>query len=136
MDILTIKAARENLGKVFSFVNQHLETAGCSRKLVRKVDLAVEEIFINIASYAYAPDTGNVTISCTLQEAPLQITLVFEDTGKPYNPLIRESPDVTLPAKERGIGGLGVFLVKKVMDTVSYCFQDGKNILTITKSLQ
>lgn len=136
MDVLTIEAVIENLGKVFSFVNRQLETADCSRKLIRQIDLSVEEIYINIASYAYSPGTGNVTICCTLQEAPPQITLVFQDAGKPYNPLTREDPNVALPAKEREIGGLGVFLVKKVMDTASYCFQDGKNVLTITKRLQ
>lgn len=135
MNVLTIEAVTENLNEVFSFVNRQMELAGCSRKLIRHVDLAVEEIFVNIASYAYSPNTGDVTLYCTLRKMPPQITLIFQDSGRPYNPLTREIPDITLPAKERKIGGLGVFLVKRVMDTVSYCFQEGKNILTITKDL-
>ena len=85
--------------------------------------------------YAYTPDVGNVTIKCEIQEEPQQITITFIDGGLPYNPLEKPDPDITIPIRERQIGGYGIFLVKKNMDGVFYQYQDGKNMLTIKKNL-
>ena len=95
----------------------------------------MEEIFINIASYAYRPGEGPVTIRVSVEEDPIRVTLTFIDNGKPFDPLAREEADVTLPAEKRRIGGLGIFLVKKTMDSVTYEYKDGQNILTVVKNV-
>ena len=133
---LTVDATVENLDTVTDFVNGQLEQAGCSPKVIMQTDLAVEEIYVNIAHYAYHPKTGKATIRCAVGGDPLQVVIEFVDEGKPYNPLEKEKPDVTVSAKERQIGGLGVFLAQKMMDDISYEFQNGKNILTICKKFK
>ena len=132
---IELEAVGENLDKVMTFVDEHLEEAGCPMKAQMQIDLAVEEIFINIANYAYRPDKGNATIRVEVSEGPLQVTLTFVDRGVPYDPLARQDPDVSLPAEQREIGGLGIFLVKQTMDDVTYEYKDGQNILTLKKSL-
>jgi anti-sigma regulatory factor (Ser/Thr protein kinase) len=97
--------------------------------------MAVEEVFINIASYAYAPGEGTVRVNVKVTEDPDKVVITFTDRGIPYDPLKMESPNVNLPADQRQVGGLGVFLVKNTMDDVAYEFKDGQNILTITKNL-
>ena len=98
-----------------------------------QVEIAVEEIFVNVAHYAYAPNTGSVTVGVKISDDPRFATITFKDGGKPYNPLAKPDPDVTLPADEREIGGLGIFMTKKVMDELSYEYTDGKNVLTLKK---
>ena len=132
---LDIEAVRENLSEVLAFVDKRLEDADCPMKAQMQIDLAVEEIFINIASYAYAPDKGRAKIRAEVSGNPITVTLTFIDHGIPYDPLAKADPDVTLSAEERGIGGLGIFMVKKTMDDVSYEYKDGSNILTLKKSL-
>ena len=117
---LTVDATVENLDTVTDFVNRQLEQAGCSPKVIMQTDLAVEEIYVNIAHYAYHPKTGKATIRCTVGGSPLQVVIGFVDGGKPYNPLEKEKPDVTASAKERQIGGLGIFLAQKMIDDISY----------------
>ena len=78
---------------------------------------------------------GPVRVCMTTQEEPRSVTIRFMDRGKPFNPLAKEDPDLTLSAEERSIGGLGIFLTKKFMDSVEYEFKDGMNCLTITKTL-
>jgi anti-sigma regulatory factor (Ser/Thr protein kinase) len=95
--------------------------------------VAAEEIFVNVASYAYTSGIGSVAIEVNFEEKPKAVAIRFIDSGIPYNPLEKEDPDVTLPAEKRGIGGLGVFMVKKSMDEVTYEYKDGKNHLTIRK---
>ena len=104
-------------------------------KLLMQTQLAVEEIFVNIAHYAYKDKTGEVNVLCELDKEKNLFTIIFEDTGIPFDPLKREDPDVTATAEERNIGGLGIFLTKKLMDEVSYENKDGKNILTLMKKL-
>ena len=133
MEELNLPALRENLGQVMGFVEEHLEQAGCPAKTLLQVSMAVEEIFINIASYAYDPKVGPATIRVEVKEDPLCVIITFVDHGRPYDPLAREDPDVTLPAEQRQVGGLGIFLVKKTMDDIRYEYKDGSNILTITK---
>lgn len=132
---IEIKALTENLQEVISFVDGHLEDMGASMKAQMQIDIAVEELFVNIAHYAYAPDAGEAVISVAKDKEKNQISITFADSGKPYNPLEKPDPDVTLSAEERSIGGLGIFMVKKSMDDMRYEYKDGQNILTITKRL-
>ena len=100
-----------------------------------QVELAVEEIFVNIANYAYHPELGEAEVDVDAGGDPPTVTIRFLDHGKPFNPLEREDVDVTAAAESRSIGGLGILLVKKSMDDVEYSYEDGKNILTIRKKL-
>lgn len=134
-DELDIEALEENLGTVQAFVDERLEKVGCSMKAQMQIDLAVEEVFVNIAKYAYHPDTGRAKVRVEVSDDPVQVRITFLDHGKPYDPLAKEDPDVTLPADARPVGGLGIFMVKQSMDDVSYEYKDGTNILTLTKSL-
>ena len=136
MDKMTIEAKVDNLNEVLAFVDEKLEENDCPMKVQMQIDVAVEEIFVNIASYAYNPEIGPATISCEVSEDPLEVTISFMDSGVPYDPLAKEDPDVTLSAEERQIGGLGIYMVKKSMDNVSYEYKDGQNIFTIKKSLE
>ena len=131
---ITIAATLNNLDTVLSFVEQEMEAAGCSPKLMSKINMAVEEIFVNIAHYAYEPAEGSVYIRCDAENSPCRGTVVFADMGKPFNPLARADPDVGLDAERREIGGLGILMVKKLMDCVQYEYRDGQNILTLRKS--
>ncbi len=134
-DDLEIEASAENLAEVQSFVERRLEAADCSPRALMQLGLAIEEVFINIASYAYAPGTGNATIRVEIDRAAKLATITFIDSGVPYNPLKKRDPDITLSASERQIGGLGVFLTKKLTDDVRYDRRDGKNILMLIKHL-
>ncbi len=135
MNELIVEALEEKLPEVLAFVDRHLERVDCPMKAQMEIDVAVEEIFVNIASYAYAPGTGDAGIRVETSEDPAAITIIFSDRGVPYDPLKREDPDVTLSAEERDIGGLGIFMTKKFMDKLEYEFKDGQNILTLTKLL-
>ena len=132
---LTIEAEVENLDNVLAFVDEELEKFDCPPKIQVQIDVAVEELFVNIAHYAYKPEKGNATIKVEVQESPLSVFITFVDNGVPYDPLAKPDPDVTLSAEEREVGGLGIFMVKKSMDDIKYEYKDGKNILTITKNL-
>ncbi len=135
MKRMTIKAAVENLNEVLAFVDEQLEAAECPMKTQMQIDVAVEEIFVNIAHYAYAPGSGNAVIGVRVDEETRTAVITFADNGIPYDPTAAEDPDVSLPAEERDIGGLGIFMVKKSMDTVRYEYKDGQNILTLTKKI-
>lgn len=130
---LKIAAAAENLDAVIAFVEEQMHLAGCPARIIAQVDMAVEEIFVNIASYAYQPGTGEAEISCTAAGEPPSVTVRFADSGRPYDPLRRADPDITLSAEERAVGGLGILMVKKLMDETAYEYVDGKNVLTIKK---
>ncbi len=135
MDVLKIEAALDNLDEVLAFVDQRLEENDCPMKVQTQIDIAVEEIFVNIASYAYSPEKGNAEIGVEVSDDPLEVTIRFADSGIPYDPLAKEDPDITLPAEERPIGGLGIYMVKKSMDNVEYEHKDGQNIFVIRKKL-
>ena len=135
MDVLKIEAALDNLDEVLAFVDQRLEENECPMKVQTQIDIAVEEIFVNIASYAYSPGKGNAEIGVEVSDDPLEVTIRFADSGIPYDPLAKEDPDITLPAEERPIGGLGIYMVKKSMDYVEYEHKDGQNIFIIRKKL-
>ena len=134
-DELTIEADAENLQKVMDFINERLEHTDCPPKAQMQLDLAVEEIFVNIANYAYSPNRGSATVRVEVSGDPVTVTITFIDSGVPYDPLKRSDPDVTLSAEEREIGGLGIFLTKKIMDEVNYEYVEGKNILRIKKNI-
>ena len=135
MDKLTVEAKTENLEEVLGFVDRHLEAMDCSPKVSVQIDVAVEELFVNIAHYAYSPGTGDATIDVEILKDPAAIAITFTDRGKPFDPLAKEDPDITLSAEERQIGGLGIYMVKKSMDEVVYEYKDGQNILCIKKNL-
>lgn len=135
MKELTIDATAANIPAVTDFVNEQLETHGCSMKVQMQIDIAIDELFGNIAHYAYDPDVGPATVRVDLIEKPLSVVITFMDNGVPYDPLKKEDPDTTLSAEERQIGGLGIYMVKKSMDAVEYEYKDGQNILKITKNL-
>ncbi len=135
-DRITLEATVDNLEEVLFFVDSRLEEAGCGIKAQMQIDVAVEEIFVNIASYAYTSGNGPAEIIMSVEGEPPQAVITFTDRGMPYNPLEKEDPDVTLSVEDREIGGLGIFLVKQSMDGVSYSYEGGKNILTIRKNLE
>ena len=132
---LELEAAKENLAEVQAFVDERLERADCMPKAQMQIAVAVEEIFINIASYAYAPDKGKAIVRVEVSEDPVTVTITFVDHGMPYDPLAKEDPDINLPAEQREAGGLGIFMTKKIMDNVNYTYKDGQNILTLKKNL-
>ena len=130
---LETKAEVEKLSEVLSFIEHQLEEVGCTPKAQMQIAVAAEEIFVNIASYAYAPASGNATVRLEVSEDPVAVTITFMDGGKPFDPTKKDDPDLTLPAEERGIGGLGIYMTKKIMDDVKYEYRDGKNVLTLMK---
>ena len=129
---LTLPADIDRLSEVLSFVEEQLEEIGCPMKAQMQVSVAVEEVYVNIASYAYAPGTGMATIRLALTEEQA-VTITFIDSGVAFNPLEKEDPDVSLPAEEREIGGLGIFMTKKTMDEVRYERLGDNNVLTLIK---
>ena len=135
MKELTVDAVPESLRQIRAFVDAELAALGCSVETRRQLDVAVDEVFANIARYAYGGAAGRATVRFAAEQAPRAVTLTFVDGGMPFDPLQMETPDTTLAARERKIGGLGIFLVKQLMDEVAYAYIDGNNILTIRKTL-
>ena len=136
MTELTIAATVENIEAVTDFVNEQLEALDCPMKVHIQIDIAIDEIFGNIAHYAYNPAVGDATVRVEVIEDPLAVVLTFIDKGVPYDPLAKEDPDTTLSLEERAIGGLGIYMVKKSMDDITYEYKDGQNILAIKKNLK
>ena len=135
MQTLSIEAKVENLKDVICFLDSRLEELDCPVKAQIQLDVAVEELFVNIAHYAYGNETGMATIVFDHNQADNSVSITFIDSGIPYNPLLKPDPDVTLSAEERQIGGLGIFMVKKSVSDIQYKYEDGHNILTIIKCL-
>lgn len=133
MKEITLPATVANIAKVTEFVEAQLEEIDCSPKAQIQIDVAMDEIFGNIANYAYGDKTGEATVRID-SLTPSSVEITFIDSGVPYNPLEKPDPDTTLSAEERQIGGLGIFIVKKTMDDMIYKYEDGKNFLTIKKS--
>jgi anti-sigma regulatory factor (Ser/Thr protein kinase) len=132
---LTIEALVKNVDYVTEFVDELLEKMGCSRKSMTQINIALDELVSNICNYAYGDRVGNATIRLRKLEDKNAVELTLEDEGAPFDPLKVEEPDITLSLAERGIGGLGIFMVRKTMDDISYAYENGRNILTIIKSL-
>lgn len=135
MKMLTVEAAIENIEPVTEFVTKELENLNCPMKAQTQIAVAIDELFGNIARYAYSPDVGKATVCLEVEEDPLAVVITFIDNGKPFNPLEQADPDIHQAAQERKEGGLGIFLVKKTMTMVDYTYQDGKNIMTIKKNI-
>ena len=135
MKELTIAATVENIGTVTAFVDEQLEALDCPMKAQMQIDIAIDELFGNIAHYAYDPEVGNATVRVEVVGDPLSVVITFIDGGVPYDPLAAADPDTSLSAEERGVGGLGIFMVKKSMDEITYRYEGGKNILSIRKKI-
>ena len=135
MKELTVAATVENIETVTNFVNEQLEALDCPMKAQMQIDIAIDELFGNIAHYAYNPEIGKATVRVEVIEEPLSVVITFIDNGVPYDPLAKADPDTTLSAEEREIGGLGIYMVKKSMDDITYEYKDGQNILTIKKKI-
>ena len=133
MKELTVPAVVEKIETVTGFVNGLLEEAGCPVKAQMQIDVAIDELFSNIAMYGYEEGNGTATVRVELEANPRAVAVTFVDSGMPYNPLEKEDPDVTLAVHDRPTGGLGIFLVKKIMDEMTYEYRDGHNILSIRK---
>ena len=133
---LEIEADNDKLQQVLSFIEERLDEVDCSPKVQMQIAVAAEEIFVNIANYAYAPEKGMATVRVEISDQPAAVTITFADRGKPFDPTKKTDPDVTLSAEERDIGGLGIFMTKKMMDDVRYEYTEGQNVLTLRKNLQ
>ena len=133
-DKLKIKATVDNLKDVSEFIEERMNAKDPSPKTSMQIMVAVEELYVNIAHYAYDSDGGEAEITVDF-DGDDNMIISFADWGKPYDPLARQDPDVTLGAEERQVGGLGVYMVKKSMDKFEYRYEDGKNISTIVKKL-
>ncbi len=134
-DELDIEAVEQNLPEVQTFVDERLTAVRCPARDRTRIGVAVEEIFVNIANYAYNPAKGRALVRVEVSGDPVTVAITFMDHGKPYDPLAKEDPDVTLGAEEREVGGLGIFMAKKIMDDVTYTYRDGQNILTLKETL-
>ena len=121
------------LDNVIGFIEENLEKAGCPLKIQMSIEVAIEEIFVNVAHYAYNGEDGDAKVSFEFNPGTRTATFIIADRGIPFNPLKKEDPDITLSADEREIGGLGIFITKKTMDSIHYSYENNENILTMTK---
>jgi anti-sigma regulatory factor (Ser/Thr protein kinase) len=125
----------EALSDVLGFVDQTLESYECPMKIQTAICVAIEEVFVNIAHYAYGEGEGDMTLGISFDAESREITFRMIDKGTPFDPLKKPDPDITLSAEEREIGGLGIFITKKTMDSVTYAYENGENILTMIKKI-
>ena len=135
MESITVNAKLDALDAVTEFIDAQLARYGCPEMTLLEIHLAVEEIFVNITSYAYHPKEGDAEIRCDVLEDPLRVVIQILDSGKPFDPLAQETADTSEEALIGREGGLGILLVCSTMDNVSYSYENGKNILTILKTL-
>jgi Anti-sigma regulatory factor (Ser/Thr protein kinase) len=135
MNKITVPARLDELDHVLDFIEQELDIYECAVKIKLQLAIAVEEIFVNIAKYAYAPGEGSTEILCSYSDEMKAVSISFLDEGMPYNPLAKKDPDITLSSEDRKIGGLGIYMVKKSMDEVIYDYKDNRNMLTIRKNM-
>ena len=131
----TFKASTDVLPDVLGFVDLMLEKYECPMKLQTAICVAIEEVFVNVARYAYKDTTGTVKFGIGFDRESRTVTFCMTDEGVPFDPLKKPDPDITLSAEEREIGGLGIFITKKTMDSVEYTYENGKNILTMIKKI-
>lgn len=136
MKEITVDATIDNVKTITDFVDERLEEMNCPVKAQMQIDIVIDELCSNVARYAYSDRTGKVTVSVDTADKPMKVWLTFTDEGVPYNPLAKEDPDITLSAEERKLGGLGIYMVKKMMDEFRYEYKDGKNIVTVCKVIE
>ena len=129
------KAKTEALTDVLGFVDEMLEKYACPMKIQTAVCVAIEEVFVNVARYAYKNAEGDVSLGIGFDDESRTVTFRMTDNGVPFNPLTKPDPDITLSADDREIGGLGIFIAKKTMDSVEYAYENGENILTMIKKI-
>lgn len=134
MDTIERPALMENLEEVLDFVALGLKSKIDDKKLLYQIRLVCEEIIVNVINYAYPESTGNVRVSYNVPDDSRELTIVIYDSGIPFDPLAKDDPDINLPLNERKIGGLGIFMVRQSMDTVSYKRENGMNVLTLKKA--
>ncbi|MCR5654168.1 MAG: ATP-binding protein [Lachnospiraceae bacterium] len=135
MKELVLTASDETLYTVMDELKAHLTANACPEEIMTPIVIAAEEVYVNIAHYAYGGKPGMAKVEIDVTPDPKKCRLVFKDQGTPYNPLEKQDPDITLDVDERAIGGLGIYMVKEIMDDVTYEYKDGYNILTIEKRL-
>jgi len=134
--VLTIEAVRDEIGAVEDFLDELMDGVPCTMEEKVKLRIVAEEIFVNIASYAYQDAGGKATIrGRASSDPPCSVTLIFEDRGKPFDPLGKAPPDLTPDVRKRAAGGLGIFLVRNLVSEIYYDHRDGKNILTVKKNV-
>ena len=135
-DELTLDATVDNLDNMIAFIDERLEKLGCEPSVKMQIDVSAEELFVNIANYAYAPGTGKATVRFEHLDDPRRAAITFIDSGLEFNPLAKPDPDLSLSVEDRPIGGLGIFMAKNYMDRITYERKDGKNVLRIEKALK
>ena len=135
MKEITVKSTINNIETVTDFVEEFIAPLDCPMKPKMLISIAIDEILSNIMHYAYAPEIGDIIIGVDISETPLCVTITFTDNGKPYNPLDYASPDISLPAEDRDIGGLGIFITKNIIDEITYTYENNQNQLTLKKYL-
>ena len=135
MTYQTFPAKVDVLSDVLGFVDRSLENCECPMKIQTAICVAIEEVFVNIAHYAYGDGEGDVTVHISFDEDSRMVTFRISDKGVPFDPLQKSDPDITLSAEEREIGGLGIFIAKKTMDSVTYVYENGENVLTMSKTI-
>ena len=135
MKTITMEARPESIEAITDFADRELEAVGCPLRPLMQIRVAIDELVSNIAHYAYSPGTGSVTVQFDFDPETRTVVLTFIDSGVPYDSLQNADPDVTLPVEKRRIGGLGIFLVRKTMDHMSYRRDGGRNILEIRKKI-
>ena len=135
MKELTVDAAPESLRQIKAFIDAELSALCCPDETRRQIVIAVDEVFANIAHYAYEDQAGRATVRFAYAPAPRTVTLTFIDGGIAFDPLQAQAPDTTLAARERTLGGLGIFMVKQLMDEVQYEYTDGNNVLRLKKQI-
>lgn len=136
---LEVEATLDNLATVLRFVEAEAEKAGCPKKETKQLAVAIEELYVNVASYAYAPATGICIVKLQTSaesETGGWIRILLKDHGKKFNPLLQEPPDITLSADDRPVGGLGILMVKELVDRLEYMYENGENILSVEKHWQ
>ena len=136
MKSVSVPAIKDSVGVVTKFVEGELESYDCTPKAIYQIEVAIEEIMVNIVSYAQLPEDDDVQVTCEVLSDPLRVVVQFIDGGIPFDPLSIPDPDISPEALEQRIGGLGIFMVKRMMSDVSYAHCDGKNVLTVSKDLE
>ena len=139
MQSMTVPASMERLEEVMSALEQDLKQAGCGEDDRRLIEISAEELFTNIASYAYGGREGQMWLQWDIRRAEpeqREVTVSFQDEGIPYDPFARQDPDISLPIEERPVGGLGIYMTKKFMDHVEYRHENGRNVTIIAKKFR
>lgn len=135
MTYKTFPAKTEALSDVLGFVEQMLDSFECPIKIQVALCVAIEEVFVNVAHYAYGEGEGNMSLGIGFDEESRAISFRMTDKGIPFDPLKKPDPDISLSADEREIGGLGIFITKKTMDSLTYTYENNENILTMIKKI-